>query len=149
VAYPDSPFVHVADDQPSRLAFNVFGAGQWVLHVTEPGTTTDAVTLPDLYLWAIRDLDGDGTAEWVVSPTPGGYLPRWQTELHHWDETATALSLVASYPDVLPARAAGFRQPERTTSRGALYPTLVVAGDCEPLLLSRTEQGELQSQALP
>ncbi|MBW2453890.1 MAG: hypothetical protein JRI68_05250 [Deltaproteobacteria bacterium] len=149
VAYPDRPFVHVADGQPSRLAFNVFSAGQWTLHVTEPGTTVDALLLADHYLWDIRDLDGDGTAEWVISPTPNGYLPSWQTDLHQWNEPATSLTLVASHPGVLPARAAGFRQPERTTSRGALYPTLVVAGDCEPLLLTRTEQGELQTQPLP
>ena len=50
----------------SRIAFNVFGAGQWGLHVTEPGTTADALQLPDLYLWDIRDLDGDVTMEVIA-----------------------------------------------------------------------------------
>ncbi len=149
VAYPDAPFVRVADNQPSRIAFNVFTAGQWTLHVTEPGTTVDALLLPDVYLWDIRDLDGDGTDEWVASPTEAGYLPSWQTDLYHWDEPSIALTLLASHPGDLPARAAAFRQGERTTSRGSLYPTLVVADGCNALWLTRSEQGELQTRPLP
>jgi len=149
VAYPNSAFVRVGPTEPSRLAFNVFGAGSWTLHVTEAGSVDDALTIDDLYLWDIRDLDGDGTDEWICSPTPGGYLPDWQIELYHWNEQAEDVSLVHSYPGRLPAQRAFFRQPEKTTSLAFFYPTLTVAQDCQLMLLSRTQAGALEAVALP
>jgi hypothetical protein len=149
VAYPDSPFVHTGAAGASRLAFNVFGAGHWVVHVTAAGASADAVTIADRYLWDIRDLDGDGVAEWVLSPAPSGYLPTWSFELHHWDEASTSLQQVASYPGYLPARVATFRAAERTTSRGSLYPTLTVAEGCALKVLGQTEASELAALALP
>ena len=149
VAYPDSPFVRSGPGQPSRLAFNVFGGGHWVVHVTLPGQSGDAVTITDLYLWDIRDLDGDGVTEWVTSPAANGYLPSWSFDLHHWDESTLSLLPLQSYPSHLPARLATFRQPERSTSRGYLYPTLTVADDCSPRVLGQTVGGQIEALQLP
>jgi hypothetical protein len=149
VAYPDSPFVHAGPSLPSRLAFNVFGSGRWIIHVTEPGQSVDATTIADRYLWDVRDLDGDGVAEWVSSPAPGGYLPEWSFQLHHWDESSLGLVELESYPGYLPARVPSFRQAERTTSRGSLYPTPTVAQGCALLVAGQKPSGEIEALALP
>ena len=75
------------------MAYNVFEKGRWNLHISVPGSTEDAVVYPGLFLWNIQDLDGNGTAEWVISPTDSeeeqvdtpAYLPFWETRVYQWD----------------------------------------------------------------
>ena len=38
----------------------------------------------------MRDLDGDGRVEWVLSPTEA-YLPKFRTQVARWDEGTRAL----------------------------------------------------------
>ncbi|MBM4392805.1 MAG: hypothetical protein FJ090_16900 [Deltaproteobacteria bacterium] len=131
-AYPAAPFVRTAG--ASALAFSVFDGTTWSIHVTAPGTTTDAAIYSGWYLWDIRDIDTDGVDEWVVSPT-AGYLPMWQTQL--WHEGGEP---VATF-DGLPALIAGFRAPETTTTAGYLYPALTVEGACGPALVLINSDG--------
>ena len=84
------PQAGVGGSTPSRLAYNVYKQGRWVVHITEPGSLAVAVELEHLLLWDMRDLDGDGKAEWVLSPTEA-YLPKFRTQVARWDEGTRAL----------------------------------------------------------
>ena len=84
------PQAGVGGGTPSRLAYNVYKEGRWVVHVTEPGSLAVAVELEHLLLWDMRDLDGDGRVEWVLSPTEA-YLPKFRTQVARWDEGTRAL----------------------------------------------------------
>ena len=68
VVYPPNPFLPGSSGQPSRMAYNVYANGHWFLHISQPGTTADLYRLQDVFLWDIRDVDGDGRAELVISP---------------------------------------------------------------------------------
>ena len=158
VAYPDSPWVRVGPGQPSRLAYSVYEAGHWVLHVSEPGSLGDALALQGSVLWDIRDLDGDGIDEWIVSPSelpgdpdvPGYYFARWQTELWHWDEGSTSLVPVGMYEDGIPALTGAIGRAMARSSMGALYPVPVVANEgCEARLVLRTPEGAVVMVGLP
>lgn len=131
VVYPNNPFVPAYAGGFSPIAFNVYEGGRWRLHITGAGITADSLVIPDRFLWDIADLDGDGAAEWVLSPTrdpaepdvAGYYFPKWRTVLGHWDLDALTLSEGATFegiPYLLPT----FRTPTRSTSRGSLYPVL-------------------------
>ena len=84
------PQAGVGGSTPSRLAYNVYKQGRWVVHITEPGSLAVAVELEHLLLWDMRDLDGDGKVEWVLSPTEA-YLPKFRTQVARWDEGTRAL----------------------------------------------------------
>jgi hypothetical protein len=127
--YPANPLVRVPGG-PSRLAYSVYEGGHWVIHVSAAGGLEDATTLRGFVLWDIADVDADGVEEWVTSPTEptgaadaGYYLPSWQTVLFRWDE-GSGLSTEATL-DGVPYLAPAFRRPDRTTSRGRLFPALV------------------------
>jgi hypothetical protein len=147
VVYPDNPLVG------SRLAFNVYEGGHWQLHVTQPGTTADAVVFADRFLWDIRDLDLDGTDEWVVSPSrdpedpdvPGYYFVKWRTLLAHWNDTTLELATERTIEGAIPYLSPTFRQPHKTSSRAYLYPALTVGTPqgMELLLWNGTLQREL------
>jgi hypothetical protein len=134
VVYPDNPFVRMGQGAPSRLAFNVYEGGHWMLHVTQPGSTADALVLKDMFLWDIRDLGGTGGENWVMSPSrdpsdpdvPGYYYVKWRTVLGYWDETNLMVhDQGPPLEGAIPLIMAAFRRPERTTSRSYLYPALV------------------------
>lgn len=150
VVYPDSPFVRTAS--PARLAFNVYEGGRWRLHVTAPGTTEDATVLLDWFLWDIRDLDGDGVDEWVLSPAkdpsdpdvPGYYFVKWRTVIAHFDDDRLALEPSATHEGAIPYLVPFFRSPEKTTSRSFLYPALTERQpDGGLALLLRSSSGDL------
>jgi hypothetical protein len=132
VVYPDGIFVRTPSG-PSRIAFNVYEGGKWRVHVTAPGATADAIILADRFLWDIRDLNGDGLDEWILSPTrdpsdpdvPGYYFTKWRTVLARWDEPAGATVELAVIEGMIPSLVASFRAADKTTSRGALYPVLI------------------------
>ncbi len=150
VVYPDSPFVRRGDLEPSRVAYNVYREGHWFLHISAPDSLADALVIRGLMLWDIRDLDGDGVDEWVISPVelpgdpdvPGYYFPRWITSLYRWDEATTALDLLETYEGAVPELVAAFRRPDRSTSMSYLYPAPVVALECAPKLVLRDPRGQ-------
>jgi hypothetical protein len=102
--------VMVSRDGPSRIAYNVYQGGHWRLHVSQPGATGDALVLDDVFLWDIRDLDQDGVAEWVMSPSrdpdepnvPGYYFVKWRAVLAHWDEAARAVVPLSTIEGAIP-----------------------------------------------
>jgi hypothetical protein len=150
LVYPDSPWVATAPGQPSRLAYSVYEQGHWILHVSAAGTVDDALALQGQVLWDIRDLDGDGTDEWIVSPAelpgdpdvPGYYFPRWRTDLYHFDEASLQLTSVATFDDGIPELVAAFPTATRRTSMSSMYPVSVIADDdCVPRLVLRTPDG--------
>lgn len=155
VVYPNSPFVRVPGG-PSRLAFNVYEGGHWRLHVTVPGGTADAVVLDDLFLWDIRDLEGDGLDDWVLSPSrdpsdpdvPGYYFVKWRTVLARWTEATLSLHSQLPIEGAIPWLAPTFRLPGKTTSRSSLYPALVARLGPVLELLLRGPDGQLMSYTL-
>lgn len=150
VVYPANPFVApVEEETPSRIAYNVFEEGRWHLHISEPGSTEDLTVLKGLFLWNIQDLDGNGTPEWVISPTDSGdgvvetpaYLPVWETQLYQWSEENLELLLAGKFEGVIPYLLPTFRTGSVTSSRGALYPLLVQEQDCKLSLATRSGTG--------
>ncbi|GMV14278.1 MAG: hypothetical protein HS104_31450 [Polyangiaceae bacterium] len=152
VAYPANPMVRAASG-PSRLAFNVYEGGHWMLHVTQPGSLGDALVLQDLFLWDIADLDRDGIDEWLVTPSrdpsepdvPGYYYVKWRTQIAHFDATKLELSITATHEGMIPRLAPTFRQPARTSSMGYLYPALVARTSQGLELCTRSAAGKLGS----
>lgn len=146
IVYPNGAFVRMPSG-PSRLAFNVYEGGHWMLHVTKPGVTADEVVFKDLFLWDIRDLDGDGLDEWVLSPSrdpsdpdvPGYYFVKWRTVLAYWSEPLLSWKETATIEGAIPMLAPAFRSPDLSTSRSFLYPSLTVrlGGTMELLLLGQ------------
>jgi len=138
---------------PSRLAYTVYTGGHWYIHISQPGSTEDALAIRGQFLWDIRDLDGDGIDEWIISPVeypddpdvPGYYYPKWHTTLHHWNESELALEEIASHTGYIPALVSTFRKPERTTSMSYLYPALTTMTfpECTLKLILRSPEGEL------
>jgi len=149
--YPDNPMVRRGAGLPSRLAFNVYEGGHWQLHVTEPGTANDAVVFKDWYLWDIRDLDLDGTEDWVLSPSrdpsdpdvPGWYFVKWRTVFAHWDESSISFVQKREEQGAIPYLAPTFRLPHKSTSRGYLYPALTTEVNGALQMLLWTSSGEL------
>jgi len=152
VAYPQNPMVRVAGGA-SRLAFNVYEGGHWMLHLTTPGALADAKVWKDLFLWDIADLDRDGVDEWVVTPSrdpgepdvPGYYYVKWRTQIAHFDATKTDLEVAATHEGVIPYLLPTFRQPARTTSMGYLYPALVARTAQGLELCTRSSGGKVAS----
>jgi hypothetical protein len=140
VVYPAGPWAG-----SGQLAFNVFGDGHWVMHVTAAGGTATTWTLGDVVLWDIQDLDGDGVDEWLTSPATG-YLPNWHTDV--WHREGDTLTLQSSHPGVIPYLVGRFRQRARTTSRGYLYPVSTVTDDCATHWVGWSEAGATTLQAL-
>lgn len=152
VVYPANPLVRTQAG-PSRIAYNVYNhaadgvAGHWVLHVSGAGGTDDAVRVVDRFLWDIRDIDDDGTDEWITSPicdplpcptSPGWYFPQRRIDVQTWDDAAQALVAERTLLDVLPYLAPTFRTAEASTTYGYLYPVLTVnAGGQPKMLLTR------------
>ena len=159
VVYPAGPFVRTGSGGPSRLAYNVYAGGHWWLHVSQPGSTADAQALRGRFLWDVRDLDGDGSDEWISSPVelpgdpdvPGWYFPRWRTDVLRWDEATETLTLLATHEGAIPQLVAAFRRPDRTASQGYLYPVLTVSdpATCEARLVLRAADGTLRFEAVP
>lgn len=159
VVYPDSPMVVTAKGQPSRLAFNVYEGGHWRLHVTVPGGVDDesGAIFDDLFLWDIRDLDADGSPEWVLSPSrdpsdpdvPGYYFVKWRTLFARWDEASRTLSPAGEHDGWIPHLAATFRQAGKTTSRSFLYPVLTVRNAEGLWWLGHTPDGAVELRPLP
>lgn len=150
VVYSTQPFVRVAG-KASRLAFNVYAGGHWWLHVTQPGSTKDAISLKDVFLWDIADLDGDGVDECLLSPSrdpgepdvPGYYFVKWRTELARWNETSLSFTNVATHQGVLPYLKGTLTSPDRTSSYGALHPALRVRTQAGLELVVKKSSGEI------
>ncbi|MEO7091883.1 MAG: hypothetical protein ABI175_01450 [Polyangiales bacterium] len=148
VAYPDRPFLRAATGR-SRIAYSVYAGGHWWLHVSQPGKTADAWTQRGVVLWDVRDLDGDGVDELVLSQVeapsdpdvPGYYFPRWQTFLAHLSADGSKLVTTRTFDGAIPELVGAFRDARRTTSFGALYPSLTVSDRGKPKLVLRKADG--------
>lgn len=159
VVYPAGPFVRTGGGGPSRLAYNAYAGGHWWLHVSQPGATADAQALRGQFLWDVRDLDGDGIDEWIVSPVelpgdpdvPGWYFPRWRTDVLRWNEATGLLEPLAVHEGAIPQLVGAFRRADRTASQGYLYPVLTVAepATCAARLVLRGADGALRFEAVP
>jgi hypothetical protein len=149
VVTPEGVFVRRGPAEPSRLAFDVYEGGHWQVHVTVPGGTADALVLKDQFLWDVRDLDGDGTDEWVLSPSrdpgdpdvPGYYFCKWRTTIAHFDDAALALVDAVTVDGAIPKLVPSPRRPDVTSSRGALYPALTARGADGTLALLLVDAG--------
>ena len=151
VLYPANPIVRTASG-PSRIAYNVYEGGHWMLHVSKPGSTADALVLKDVFLWDISDVDRDGQEEWITTPArdpsepdvPGYYYVKWRTLFSHWDAASLALTQSAEHPGSIPYLLGRFREPGRTTSRGAIYSVLTARDATGLVLLLKSAGGALQ-----
>ncbi len=143
LSYPANPYVERSSGA-SRLAFNVFRDGRWRLFITQPGTTTSLYELDDVFLWDIIDVDGDGTDEWLISPTryggdplgPEYYMPKWTTSSYHWNESMLTLDMVSTYSGLIPQLAKTFTEANATSSDGYLAAAhVIVDGGARKILM--------------
>jgi hypothetical protein len=126
------------------------------LHISQPGTTADLYRLQDVFLWDIRDVDGDGRAELVISPVrfpsdprgPGWYFPKWQTALYHWDEGRLVLDQVQSCPGVLPKLVTHLKLAGKASAESGVYPVLTVVQSGRPHLVLLDSSGHIRLQDL-
>lgn len=147
VAYPDHPFLRRSTGR-SRLIYSVYEGGHWFVHVSVPGGTADAFTVRGSVVWDVRDLDGDGVDEIVLSPVelpgdpdvPGYYFPRWKTQLAHLAADEKSLVVGKAF-DGVPELVPFFRDARRTTSFSALYPACTVSVGGKPKLVLRPSGG--------
>lgn len=157
LAYPAQPLVPDPNGGPSRLAYNTYSDGHWILHLTDDAGVADAATWRGVYLWDIRDLDGDGSPELVTTATedpedpdvPGYYFPKWRTSLQHLDIASATLTEHATFEGRLPAFAAGFSTATHRSSMTYLYPASIVAVDCEPQLVLSASDGTPENVPVP
>lgn len=136
VVHPANPFIKVGANQPSRIAYNVYAQGHWYMHISYPGSTQDRYALADVFVWDIRDIDGDGVDEIIASPTrwstepnvPGYYYSKFHTNIYHWDEANESLTNIKSYSGLIPNLTNRFREPltTSTNSSGFLTPVQVL-----------------------
>lgn len=147
VAYPDHPFLRRAAGR-SRLVYDVYEGGHWYVHVSTPGATADAWKLRGAVVWDVRDLDGDGVDEVLLSPVelptdpdvPGYYFPKWQTQIAHLatdEKSFTIARTLEGIPELVPF----FRDARRTTSFSALYPVATVGVGGKARLVLRKADG--------
>ena len=132
VVYPAHAWVGAPAGR-SRIAFNVYDDARraWALHVSEPGSTDDALVLPNLFLWDMRDVTGDGAREWIVSPADPdrSYFLRPETQIYRWNEAGRRLEQIEALTG-LPMINTRFRTPTVTTSTGHLFaPALISTAD--------------------
>jgi hypothetical protein len=129
IVHPAHMFVPVANG-PSRLAFNRFADGAWNFHVTKQGSPSDSFRISGLFVWDVRDIDGDGEVEIIASPTPRaarnlrGYFPEWKTQIYSYDRNGGWLRLRQEFSGVIPWFTAAPIEPETTSSAGTLFPVL-------------------------
>lgn len=140
IIHPANPWLPTRPGSPSRLVYSVFTDGHWKLHVSAPGRTSDSFTIADRFLWDLRDVDGDGKLEAIVSPAPNGYLPDWTTQVLRWDEDTSTFVEGPTFGGVLPHLAAVFPTGEVTAPRLGLYPVLSAGSR----MILRTRSGDLE-----
>ncbi|MBI1385656.1 MAG: hypothetical protein GC150_12170 [Rhizobiales bacterium] len=112
----------------SAIAFNVYTGTNWVLHITQQGSTRDAARIANLFVWDVLDLDDDGTPELVASPVdaaPGSYFPRREVHVYGWNPRNGKLTLRQRIERATPHLVAAFKQPDVSSSSGSLHPILV------------------------
>ena len=155
--HPDGVWLAAKDEAASRLVFDVYQGGHWHVIVTEPGKTTTALDLKDLFVWDVRDLDGDGEPEVIASPvrdatdpnTDGWYFPKPRTVVFRWDAATKALVPKATVEGALPWLVASFRNGSRSSSAGYLYPVLVAEDGGKRGLVLRRSDGTRQIVPVP
>lgn len=149
VVYPCNIYIRGKPGQPSRLAYNVYENGRWQLHISKPGSTADQLALADLFLWDI--IERNGQTQLIISPSEdpkqpdaiGHYFPKWRTDVYAWDERNRKLVSVESIDGAIPHLQAKFREGNRTTSYGWLYPALTVSENGKAKLLLERKDGKL------
>ncbi len=110
------------NDFNSRYAYNVFNPAGWSLVITPPGGTAAAKIIPNIFLWDMMDIDGDGLEEFFASPTLARtYLPTSETVIYKWDEATATLVRHQSFSGVIPKLISRFYEPSRKNTSGALY----------------------------
>jgi hypothetical protein len=134
VVYPANAMIKTGTGRSSRIGYNVYSLGHWYFHISEPGGTQDRYALRDLFVWDIRDIDGDGGDEIIASPTrwasdpdvPGYYFPKFFTTMYRWNESTLSLPAIKSFPGLIPELAPRFREKMISSSEGYLYPVQIL-----------------------
>jgi hypothetical protein len=146
VQYPANPIVSTPSG-PSRLAYSIYDfsdPGHWNIHITPPGGSGVDFRIADRFLWDIRDVDGDGTDEWLTSPVctqvsndpvnphvpacpgSGWYFPLKRIDIGRWNNATNRLVHERTIDGVFPYLIGTFRKPTISTSRASLFPVLTV-----------------------
>jgi hypothetical protein len=149
VVYPANIYIPTKPGQASRIAYNVYQDGQWHLHISEPGSTADRLVLDGQFLWDIVECAGQ--TQLVMSPAiassrsdlEAGYFPAWSTGMQTWDEASQRLISAGSIEHAIPHLLPKFREGDKSTSYGSLYPVLTVDEHGEQTLLLERRDGRL------
>jgi hypothetical protein len=144
-AYAPEPGIHegrlqyprnaVFRNEPSGTvwsAWSLYEGGRWNAVVADPlSPDAPAVTLASCFLWDVRDLDGDGAPELLVTFLPTGaaagsvesLIPPWSVEILAFDgEEIVSQGGVEGW---VPAMVAQPNRASLRSSDGALFPAAV------------------------
>lgn len=99
ITYPANALLQVAGESASRLVWNTYQGGQWTSRITKPKSLEMSLQIPHLYIWDVRDLDGDGTPE-IIGSSTDGYYADWNTHIYRWDKGS--LVSVRSFQGAIP-----------------------------------------------
>lgn len=155
--YPNGVWLGEEGAAASRLVFDVYQGGHWHAVITAAGSTATDVDVRDLFVWDVRDVDGDGALDVVASPVrdatdpdvAGYYFPKWRTVLFRWDAATKTLVPKKTIEGALPWLVASFRDASRSSSGGFLYPALTAATESGVALVLRKQTGERLLAPLP
>jgi hypothetical protein len=133
--YPRHAVFEHAPSKTLWTAFSLYDGTRWHVELGDPRMPgAFAAALDDAFLWDVRDLDGDGAPEWIVTKlaSGAGILPPRSTSIVTFDgKKATVVATVDAWIPVLPPQV---NRAAVRSSDGGIYAAGVTDADGDGVL---------------
>ncbi len=141
LVYPANTLLQVVGEESSRLVWNTYQGGRWTARISAPGSLKIDFTQVDLFVWDVRDLDGNGTPEIIASPA-SQYFPEWRTVIYRWIDGS--LSPVQSFAGAIPVLRPRFHHETANSMDDSGYIFPVATEIQSGRVILRTQAGRLR-----